>query len=83
MAAILFDVTDPIVSPDLFNIHKYCIRVTFTINATTYIRQALSFIVHSTERFRTPLGLNETLLKVKTNNCPRQDSFTQLTKLSW
>ena len=47
------------------------------------IRQALSFIVRSTERFRRPLGLNETLLKVITNNCPRQDSFTQLTKLSW
>ena len=36
MAAISFDVTDPIMSPDLINIHKYCIRVTFAINAITY-----------------------------------------------
>ena len=42
MAAILFDVTDPIVSPDLFNIHKHCIRVIFTINATTYPSGSLS-----------------------------------------
>ena len=36
MAAISLDVTEPIMSPDLFNIHKYCIRVTFAINAIIY-----------------------------------------------
>ena len=79
MAAISFDVADPIMSPDLFNIHKYCIRVTFTINATTYPSGSL-FHCTSDRTFQEAFGFKRNVSQSDNKYLPRTGQFYSVNK---